>query len=47
MEQNNEIREMTPEEVAEFINHQDEYTIVSITITDIQEGGDYAGRENI
>ena len=47
MEQNNEIREMTPEELAEFINHQDEDTIVSITITEIQEGGSHAGRENI
>ena len=47
MEQNNKIQELTPEELAEFINLQDENTIVSITITEIQEGGDYAGRENI
>ena len=47
MEQNNEIKEMTLKELAEFINCQDEDIIVSITITEIQEGGDYAGRENI
>ena len=47
MEQNNKIQELTPEELAEFINLQDENTIVSITITDIQEGGDHAGRKDI
>ena len=47
MERNNEIKEMTLKELAEFINRQDEDTIVSITITEIQEGGDHARRENI
>ena len=47
MEKNEEIREMTLEELAEYINDQDDDKIISITITEIQEGGGHAGRKDI
>ncbi len=47
MEQNNEIREMTPKELVELINRQEEDTILRITIEDIQEGGSHAGSKDI
>ena len=47
MEKNEEIREMTLEELAEYINDQDDDKIISIKITDIQEGGGHAGRKDI
>ena len=47
MEQNNKIKEMTPEELTDFINRQEEYTIVSITIAEHEEGGSNARSEGI
>ena len=47
MEKNEEIMEMTPEELADYINRQDENTIISITIASGEEGGNHVGRENV
>ena len=46
MEMDREIMEMTPEELAEYINSRDEDTIVSITIAE-EKGGDHAGSKDI
>lgn len=46
MEKDREIKEMTPEELAEYINSRDEDTIISITIVE-EKGGDHAGSKDI
>ena len=47
MEKSKDTKEMTPDELAKFINSQDEDTIISVTIAGYEEGGDNAGREDI